>query len=309
MLTGLWRKSPGHRRGAQRRRGGVRGGFPLPAKDGGSNRGSDSTHLPVGRVPRISESRRIPVSFPEGRGCGGLFPRAAVRVLRNAGRREHAYRAVEKVPRAQTRRAAPPGRGAGRVPPPRERRWVESRKRFDPPARGKSAPHLRIEADSCFLPRGARMRGTLSTGCCSCPSERRPAGTCLPGCGESPPGTDAARSAAGEGCGEGSPSPRKTAGRIAEAIRPTCPWEECPASPNRGGFLFPSPRGADAGDSFHGLFCYGCAERRASISARRAAASGESGAAEIARSHNSIPASRSCSAKRRSRPRATRLSK
>ena len=35
-----WRKSPGYRRGAQRR-----GGFPLPAKDGGANRGSDSPHL------------------------------------------------------------------------------------------------------------------------------------------------------------------------------------------------------------------------------------------------------------------------
>ena len=35
------------------------------------------------------------------------------------------------------------------------------------------------------------------------------------GGGESPPGTDAARSAAGEGCGEGSPSPGKTVGRIA----------------------------------------------------------------------------------------------
>ena len=67
---------------------------------------------------------------------------------------------VEKVPRAQTRRGAPPGR----VPPPRERRWSESRKRFDPPARGKSAPHPRIGADSCFLPGGARMRGTLAAG-------------------------------------------------------------------------------------------------------------------------------------------------
>ena len=75
----------------------------------------------------------------------------------------------------------------------------------------------------------------------------------LAGCGESRPGTDPARSAAGEGCGEGSPSPRKTVERIAEAIRATCLWEKCPASPDRGGFLFPSRRGADAGDFFHGL--------------------------------------------------------
>ena len=71
----------------------------------------------------------------------------------------------------------------------------------------------------------------------------------LTGRGESPPGTDAARSAAGEG----SPFPRKTVGRIAEAIRTTCPGEECPAYPNRGGFRFPSRSGRDAGDFFHGL--------------------------------------------------------
>ena len=75
------------------------------------------------------------------------------------------YQAVAKVPRVQTRRAAPPGRGAGRVLPPRERRWGESRKRFDAPARGKSAPHPRIGVDSGSLPGAVRMRGTFSTGC------------------------------------------------------------------------------------------------------------------------------------------------
>ena len=41
-----------------------------------------------------------------------------------------AYQAVEKVPRAPTRREAPPGRGAVRVLPPRERGRNGSRRRF-----------------------------------------------------------------------------------------------------------------------------------------------------------------------------------
>ena len=40
-----------------------------------------------------------------------------------------------------TRREAPPGRGAGRVLPPRERGWSESRRRFGPPSGGE--PRIR----------------------------------------------------------------------------------------------------------------------------------------------------------------------
>ena len=48
--------------------------------------------------------------------------------------------AVEKVPRAPTRREAPPGRGAGRVLPPRERGRNGSRQRYGPPSGGGKRP-------------------------------------------------------------------------------------------------------------------------------------------------------------------------
>ena len=39
--------------------GGVRGGgFPIPAKEGGVNRGSDSGHRPVGEAPRVARDSR-----------------------------------------------------------------------------------------------------------------------------------------------------------------------------------------------------------------------------------------------------------
>ena len=120
--------------------------------------GVERTPGTAGRMNAPAPPQRVPAAGParEALRQKGQFwtPDAMV-----------AYQAVAKVPRVQTRRAAPPGRGAGRVLPPRERRWGESRKRFDPPARGKSAPHPRIGADSGSLPGAVRMRGTFSTGC------------------------------------------------------------------------------------------------------------------------------------------------
>ena len=58
---------------------------------------------------------------------------------------------------------------------------------------------------------------------------------------KSPSCADAARSAAGEGRGEGPPSPRKRAERIAQAIRAAILWGSAPQPPGRWGS--PSLRG------------------------------------------------------------------
>ena len=72
-----------------------------------------------------------------------------------------AGQAVEKVPRAPTRREAPPGR----VLPPRESGRNGSRKRFGPPSGGESAPHPPGRRGSPSLRGRIPMRGVLSTGC------------------------------------------------------------------------------------------------------------------------------------------------
>ena len=78
----LWRKSLVRRRGAKRRRGGVRGGSSLPAKAGGTDRASDSGRHPVGKAPRIRPDDGVPHLFADGYPCGALYPQA-VRSLRS----------------------------------------------------------------------------------------------------------------------------------------------------------------------------------------------------------------------------------
>ena len=78
----LWQKSLARRRGAKRRRGGVRGGSSLPAKEGGPDRASDSGRHPVGKAPRIRPDDGVPHLFEDGFPCGALCPPAA-----NPGRR------------------------------------------------------------------------------------------------------------------------------------------------------------------------------------------------------------------------------
>ena len=73
------------------------------------------------------------------------------------------------------------------------------------------------------------------------------------GCGESPSRVDAARSAAGEGCGEGSPSRRKRAERIAPAIRAATRWGKRPASARTTGFPISSRTDSHAGRLIHRL--------------------------------------------------------
>ena len=76
-LKRLWRKSLARRRGAKRRRGGGgRGGSSLPAKDGGTDRASDSGRHPVGKAPRIRPDDGVPHLFEDGFPCGALYPRA-----------------------------------------------------------------------------------------------------------------------------------------------------------------------------------------------------------------------------------------
>ena len=64
------------RRGAKRRRGGVRGGPSLPAKEGGTDRAGDSGRHPVGKAPRIRPDDGVPHLFEDGFPCGALSPPA-----------------------------------------------------------------------------------------------------------------------------------------------------------------------------------------------------------------------------------------
>ena len=89
------------------------------------------------------------------------------------------------------------------------------------------------------------------------------------GGGESPSCADVARSAAGEGCGEGPPSPRKPAERIAPAIRAAILWGKRPASARTTGFPTSSRTDSHAGRFIHRLlesratiWGRGCATRR-----------------------------------------------
>ncbi len=75
----------------------------------------------------------------------------------------------------------------------------------------------------------------------------------LAACGESPSCADAARSAAGEGCGEGPPSPRKRGERIAPAIRAATLWGKRPASARTTGVPIASRTDSHAGRFIHRL--------------------------------------------------------
>ena len=75
LLTGLWKKSLARRRGAKRRRGGVRGGSSLPAKVGGTDRASDSGRHPVGKAPRIRPDDGVPHFFEDGSHAGRFIHR------------------------------------------------------------------------------------------------------------------------------------------------------------------------------------------------------------------------------------------
>ena len=92
-LDRLWRKSLVRRRGAKRRRGGVRGGSSLPAKDGGTDRASDSGRHPVGKAPRIHPDDGVPHLFEDGFPCGAPYPQA-VESLEPGGRREALWEAL-----------------------------------------------------------------------------------------------------------------------------------------------------------------------------------------------------------------------
>ena len=152
------------------------------------------------------------------------------------------HQAVEKVPRAPTRREAPPGRGAGRVLPPRERGRNGSRKRFGRHPGGK-APRIRPDDGGSPSLRGRiPMRGALSTGC-QWRSARRASAWSGPerASGKSPPLRPAATSPRRDSPmavrGSGGPSgPGEGSGRTGRlSPRLTAP-DEC--------YTSPSPRGA-----------------------------------------------------------------
>ena len=72
MADRLRRESLARRRGAKRR-----GGSSLPAKDGGTDRVSDSGRHPVGKAPRIRPDDRVPHRFEDGSPGGAPCPPAA----------------------------------------------------------------------------------------------------------------------------------------------------------------------------------------------------------------------------------------
>ena len=106
--------------------------------------------------PSISGSRQ---------GAPAHAATAVGRAGRGRTRERRGQQAVVKVPRVPTRRGAPPGRGAGRVLPPRERGRNGSRQRYGPPSGGESAPHPPGRWGSRSLRGRIPMRGALSAGC------------------------------------------------------------------------------------------------------------------------------------------------
>ena len=62
------------RRGGAKRR---RGGSSLPAKEGGTDRASDTGRHPVGEAPCIRPDEGVPHRFGGGFPCGALYPQAA----------------------------------------------------------------------------------------------------------------------------------------------------------------------------------------------------------------------------------------
>ena len=103
------------RRGAKRRRGGVRGGSSLPAKEGGTDRAGDSGRHPVGS-PGIRTHDGVPHLFEDGFPCGALSPQAVARGPRLGGRIRRAALALLVAPGLSF--AAPQERAPRRPPEP-----------------------------------------------------------------------------------------------------------------------------------------------------------------------------------------------
>ena len=171
--------------------------------------GSSLTRL-VSRAPRphrenwpLSALTRVPpkaVSAPHpknaGSRCafspGGAMPGACP--APPAPRRSGRFPSRRGLNAEIWRRGAPPGRGVGRgFPSPRER-VGRIAKRFSTPPRGVSAPHPKNAGSRCAFSPGGAMPGCLPLGEIPLPARTQ--------CRDL-----AARSAAGEGCGEGFPLP------------------------------------------------------------------------------------------------------
>ena len=108
------------------------------------------------------------------------------------------------------RRGAPPGRGVGRGFPSPQERVGRIAKRFSTPPRGVSAPHPKNAGSRCAFSPGGAMPGCLPLGEIPLPARTQ--------CRDL-----AARSAAGEGCGEGFPLPTGKGGENREAILDAAP--------------------------------------------------------------------------------------
>ena len=167
------------RRGAPPGRG-VGRGFPSPRESWGESR-SDSRRRPEGLAPRIRRMQGAGVLFRRVARCRGACPSG--RFPSRRGLNAEIWR-----------RGAPPGRGVGRgFPSPRER-VGRIAKRFSTPPRGVSAPHPKNAGSRCAFSPGGAMPGCLPLGEIPLPARTQ--------CRDL-----AARSAAGEGCGEGFPLP------------------------------------------------------------------------------------------------------
>ncbi len=167
--------------GAERRRGGVWGGVSPPHGKGWGESRSDSRRRPEGLAPRIRRMQGAGVLFRRVARCRGACPSG--RFPSRRGLNAEIWR-----------RGAPPGRGVGRgFPSPRER-VGRIAKRFSTPPRGVSAPHPKNAGSRCAFSPGGAMPGCLPLGEIPLPARTQ--------CRDL-----AARSAAGEGCGEGFPLP------------------------------------------------------------------------------------------------------
>ena len=135
----------------------------------------NSRHLVVPGTGHGAPRRRVCAGPDRGvprlrrpRGAGSRVPvrggAPALLVFRHRAGRGEGLTAVERVPGTPARRGAPPGRGAGRALPPRERRWNGSRKRFGPPSWGGSAPHRPKQCGFPFFSGRIVMRGAFSPG-------------------------------------------------------------------------------------------------------------------------------------------------
>ena len=167
------------RRGAPPGRG-VGRGFPSPRERVGRIAKRFSTP-PRGLAPRIRRMQGAGVLFRRVARCRGACPSG--RFPSRRGLNAEIWR-----------RGAPPGRGVGKgFPSPRER-VGRIAKRFSTPPRGVSAPHAKNAGSRCAFSPGGAMPGCLPLGEIPLPARTQ--------CRDL-----AARSAAGEGCGEGFPLP------------------------------------------------------------------------------------------------------